>query len=401
MEGMTADSRPLDLLRTLKGAPYICLMALVYSGKVEKSTWLRSVTGYSSNTITDAMALLVRLGLVTHTGGSSSSLLTGWQLAPGVSHLMAGECSEDVQSATIVEPGLSNRDAHTPQSQPALSFSDSLPVEPMSPPSNNTIRSARATSIYASALVDSQSLKSVEGDDSRSPPDSDSDSQLSPSNRAPHGPVGAASIARILDATASLFGERVHGPPERYPDPHLLLAAIAEAHDHRTALRKPARVVYTNLRNGVSPASRYREDPLAYLPQGFLEQAGLPIPDRLSSYQGWTSTPDPPDDPLTLPEPLPTISQTVDPAVRYSAEQAWHYVRRLMLIDTPSVVYNQRIASLRLARYSPDPPLFVVAAPDEETRLWLQDRCTRLFTRHLSGICCTQAGVEFIVDQRE
>jgi len=95
----------------------------------------------------------------------------------------------------------------------------------------------------------------------------------------------ALDVARILDATRLLFGERLHGPPSRYPDIGLLLAAIAEAYVRRQSLRKPARVAYANLKRGIDPGSEFLANPLIHLPDNFLSAVGLsptvPVPSQI------------------------------------------------------------------------------------------------------------------------
>jgi hypothetical protein len=46
-------------------------------------------------------------------------------------------------------------------------------------------------------------------------------------------------VGRVLAVTAGLFGERVTGRPEQYPDGRLLLGTIAAAYDNRRRLDKP------------------------------------------------------------------------------------------------------------------------------------------------------------------
>ena len=98
-----------------------------------------------------------------------------------------------------------------------------------------------------------------------------------------------AQVERILAATAGLFGEAVHGPPTRYPDPRRLLAAIAHVYSRRQGLRKPTRVVYSMLRDGIPPPEHLLANPLAYLPADYLQAAGLPVPERAGGVEpgGW------------------------------------------------------------------------------------------------------------------
>jgi hypothetical protein len=79
----------------------------------------------------------------------------------------------------------------------------------------------------------------------------------------------------ILAASDLLFGEAVLGPPQRYANLDLLLGHLADVYNRRESLRKPARVVYANIKQGILPPEKYRRNPLDYLPRDFLEAAGL------------------------------------------------------------------------------------------------------------------------------
>jgi hypothetical protein len=364
---------PVALLRALKGPAASCLLALVMGADSAltpaTSAWLEHVTGYSANTVSDARRVLLDLGLVQRPARNG-----GVQLAPGVRQLLV---DAGINPPVAPEALPSNREIAPPPYSPVME------PYPQNLPGNASFRAAAPDS-------ESESLE-VEENRSLSP---DSDSPSEPQNY----PI---DVPRLLHATARLFGEPVHGAPERYPDALLLLATIAEAYDRRSRLRNPARVVYTNLKNGALPAARYRQDPLAYLPADFLRQSGLPEQARSPGYGGWTSTPEltDPATPVTS-EPLPHPSTGL-PASRNgarSALQVWQSCQPILSGRFHPQTYSRMIGFLRLARYDPATVTFTFAAADDYQRAWLEQRCTLLFQQVLSGLCDRPVRVKFTIE---
>ncbi len=364
---------PVALLRALKGPAASCLLALVMGVETRQTpatcAWLEHVTGYSANTVSDALRVLLDLGLVQRPSRNG-----GIQLAAGVRQLL------------LASPGppLDPEVAHASNYATSTSPSPSAPeTEPQNPPPQASLR-ARAT--------DSESLSQAAGD--HQPPSPDSVSDASPQSY----PI---DVARLLNATLSLFGEPVHGSPERYPDGRLLLASIAEAFDRRARLRHPARVVYANLKNGSLPAERYRLDPLRYLPEDFLRQAGLPLPRRSPGYGGWESSEatEVQDGGELDPEGDASLELPASRDGARSAGQVWQVARAILAGHFQTQTYNQFIAPLCLARFDPVSVTFVFLARDEYRRRWLEERCTRLFQQTLGGVCQRQVGVVFQADQ--
>ena len=175
----------------------------------------------------------------------------------------------------------------------------------------------------------------------------------------------------------------------------LLLAAIAEAYVRRESLRKPARVAYANLKRGVDPGSEFLADPLAYLPAGFLAQAGLPqpsgaeppdpIPDGAEAGADAPAASDTLVDPL--PEAHPSLALPAGAHGGRSAAQVWQVVWETLRYELSRPVFETYLAGCSLASFDPADAVFNVAVPDEQSCLWLQDRLSVQLSRLLTGIC--------------
>jgi hypothetical protein len=237
-----------------------------------------------------------------------------------------------------------------------------------------------------------------------------------------------ARLRRILAATHTLFGEVVLGPPERYPDETLLLASIAEAHNCRVHLRRPARVVYSNLKNGVPPAQEFLDDPLAHLPVDFLRQAGLADGvedlegegDEYAGLEGHASvgggvetggervdaepgpestaaprrpTADVSVDLLVIPSAGANPAERAPGRVSGSARWAWRLARTNLLLDMRLPTFEHYVESLQLVHFDPLECAFTIWAPDESVHAWVEARLKPSLERLLSGACHRTASV--------
>ncbi|MHB8132869.1 MAG: hypothetical protein ACYDH1_01485 [Anaerolineaceae bacterium] len=59
---------PLTAIRSLKGAPLSCLVALMFSGQPVGKDWLSRVTGYSDKPVSAALSYLLEMGFVITAG---------------------------------------------------------------------------------------------------------------------------------------------------------------------------------------------------------------------------------------------------------------------------------------------------------------------------------------------
>lgn len=73
---------PLTVLRSLKGAPLSCLMALMFATQPVGKLWLSRITGYSDKPVAAALEYLLEMGFVTTAGRYES-----WQIKQNVFQL--------------------------------------------------------------------------------------------------------------------------------------------------------------------------------------------------------------------------------------------------------------------------------------------------------------------------
>jgi len=353
---MTLSVSPLTLARSLKGAPLACLFVLLINGEPRRASALCQATGYSANSITAALRLLADLQLIEKT-------LEGWRIPARLREALLNLHASPTPRV--------NRDAFS-------SYRDS------------TRSGGEETDSSASDFV---------------PPPLVQLSQFAEQQQnlqifviSPGDLPSQPDVARILDATRLLFGERLHGPPSRYPDVRLLLATIAEAYTRRHSLRKPARVAFANLKRGVDPGSEFLADPLLHLPGSFLEAAGLPChPPAVDALVGEELPGEiiPQEDPL--PEPHPSLGLPADAQSRRSAAQVWEIALETLRLELPRHILRSHLDACDLAAYDPVESVFTLAVPDEPARLWLKDRLSAKLTRLLTGICDRPCSVHFVV----
>jgi hypothetical protein len=68
MSASMHNINPLTALRSLKGAPLSCLIALMFANQPVGKEWLARVTGYSDKPVSAAMDYLLEMGFVIHGG---------------------------------------------------------------------------------------------------------------------------------------------------------------------------------------------------------------------------------------------------------------------------------------------------------------------------------------------
>lgn len=363
---MTEINLSVPLARLLKGAPLACLFVLLCSDAPVRAGEMRLASGYSANSVTAALRLLAELGLAQRAG-------EGWRLADGLAESLLRAPSrrsppEELKTGVNHPASASNRAAN-----PSGGGENLLNPSKDSPPPGTGQAQIEAAGFDSSP----------------------------------------AAVERILEATALLFGERVHGPPDRYGDARLLLACIAETYARRHTLNKPARVVYANMKRGVLPAAHFRRDPLAGLPPGFLAAAGLPQPVSQMPVSQITDPPQPdtdecPEEPIgsgsaELAEaddapPLadhPSLALPVDGEGSRSAAQAWLAAREILQRELPRHIFAKWVESCLLSRYDPQQCVFDFTAADELQARWLDDRLRRRLEHLLAGVCGRQVTARF------
>jgi hypothetical protein len=205
-------------------------------------------------------------------------------------------------------------------------------------------------------------------------------------------------VARLLQAARVLFDEPVLVPPGVAVDARLALAWIAQAYRQRQKLGKPARVVYTQLKRGELPSSRYLDDPLEHLPQRYLEAAGLrappvverelPLPEDEPPAE--ETAPDPPP-----PEPHPSLSLPVSPGSRINAVLAWQQALDFAAQHVAPGALRRHLEPVELLHYDPGQGVFTLLAKDTQAQQLLQERLAKLLQRWLQGICSRDVRVRF------
>ena len=344
---------PLSALNTLKGAPVSCLFAMLVIRKPVRHAWLCQATGYSSNSVTAAIRLLEYLNLIVR----APDRMQGWQVTAGYTALL--DCDESGQPA------------------------DGCPEA-------HTLNPAQAD-----LLTSNRDREHVKGGGGGSinrlmkPPPSMKTSALQ----------YEVPVEHILAASSLLFGECIHGPPSRYPDPPLLLATIADVYSRRQVLRNPARVAYANLKNGVIPPQPFIDEPCRFLPADFLLAAGLPIPpEEPTLSEDELPEPAPQQSGADYPPPHPSLSLQINPGGDSSrtAADAWEIAYRTLRDELPRPVFIRWVAGLKLTEFQPDGCVFTLQADSPQARDWLADRLSARLKRLLQGICNTPAALRFI-----
>lgn len=448
---MVIVTEPILLLRALKSSELACLLALTLADRPVRVSWLGRVTGLSPHTLTGALNTLQALGLAQDDGQRS-----GWHIAASLQEQLlaraetlpvAGECPDSSP------PGAGRKDAcqrqlsaSTPSALPKNEMPQHDPI-PMTAPqteqdspthdtpavpfsagrlagqegaNRDTAGSDASGAIYQGAIRDSL-LEEENQELLLSTPDLES-IPAGGKLPLPDHTDAAARVGQVLQATAALFGEPVHGPPSRYPDLRRLLAVIAHVHRRRQRLRKPARVVYVMLRDGIPPPEEILADPLAYLPVDFLHAAGLPLPPEAGRAEsggweddmGWEEETDWEEEQQFAysqeyqpAESCPTLSLPVQPEAKQGAScptaaQAWHFAVEALRGEMPLSAYEKFLRPARLLRFKPGEPSpggcrFTVQAADEYSQEWLRQRVSLSLERTLCGICQEPVRVEFVV----
>jgi hypothetical protein len=373
---MPLTDSPASLVRSLKGAPLACLFILLLSGDALRAGELCQATGYSPNSITAALRLLAHLNLIVKTPD-------GWRVTPPLRGTLLHSTGSS-ENIAIRDLPASIRESNPSGGEDINS--DLLSIPP--PPPDSAPQIVRFTSrpgLPASKIYPRESF-SGEQQGAFTPERSSRDANLE-------------QVSRILAATPLLFGERLHGPPSRYPDVRLLLAAIAEAYARRSSLRTPARVAYANLKRGVEPEAEFLADPLAHLPADFLAEAGLALPAHAEGERVDDDvSPDVDAAEDRLPASHPSLDLPADASARRSAAQVWEIAVQVLRSDLPRSYYRLYLESCRLSSFDPETAAFTIMAPGEPARLWLQDHLTARLTHLLNGICDRPCSVRFEAD---
>jgi hypothetical protein len=380
---------PIAILRSLNGPAARCLLALLMSDQPLPSTRLAQLTQSSRSSIISAMQVLADLGFAERASPHS-----GWRLTPGAIGMFLAERPQ----GEVVQPAENAGGvAIKVESEPQANRAERAISTPVVVVKNNLESKITSTTTPITDSGNSQEISGEEVTEATLDADVSILGPRNPESRH-HQRVNA-----VLNATPLLFGERILGPASRYPDLDLLLAWIAECYTHPSGLRKPARVVYSNLKHGRAPQEHYLHDPLAHLPTRFLQKAGLPVPeDRLIGLEGDGQPPSGESDETDLhragPEPPPHASLVapLENASGRTPAQIWELILQSLRDQMPVGVYRRWVQPASLVAYNSKERSFLVAAQDEDSRLWLEDRLGRTLERGLQGFCGPGARVDFV-----
>lgn len=424
------------LMRALKGPASACLMALSLVEQPVTARWLSHTTGYAPNTITRALRLLEQLGLATHDGRRS-----GWRSqydmqrrsagqepgAPAMSVESASPAAEAATQALLdgalpakAQTEIANCEArdiapashlaeecHTQQAVANCDAPASLSA--IEPPVADLTGRDVANCDALKSLEDSLRLLKSQTTDSDSGKPSQSGSATGgrdAGNTAsgidppeiPEERIPLLHVARLLQAASVLFDEPVLVPPGVALDARLALAWIAQAYHQRRKLAKPARVVYAQLKRDEMPSSRYLDDPLSYLPERYLEAAGLRLPPALPGEPPSPEDEPPEEEPAAdppPPEPHPSLSLPVSPGSPISALQAWQQALEVVVQQVPPGSLRQHLKAVEPLHYDPGQGLFTLLAKDAQAQQMLQERLGKMLQRWLLGICQREPLVRF------
>lgn len=142
---------PLTALRSLKGAPLSCLVALMFANQPVGKEWLSRITGYSDKPVSAALDYLLEMGFVTSSGRYHAWQINqqAVQLPLGTTQMLSESSrnfsdSNPTTTALIVESNNQKLEA-VEGKQTSRNFSDS----------HELLRSAKIGEPMATILADS------------------------------------------------------------------------------------------------------------------------------------------------------------------------------------------------------------------------------------------------------
>lgn len=202
------------------------------------------------------------------------------------------------------------------------------------------------------------------------------------------------SVLKILILAQDLFGEPVLLPPDFKVEPQILLALLAEAYTNRNRLRKPARVVAANLKDGRQPSRRFLLDPRAYLPAEFVRKLYKLFPVTDSGFDeevGEQAVEEPGDG---LQDPVTELPHAAAPPS--ATERLWRAARDELQRSLPKTSYESYVRPLAALDYDPQQRQLFLEAPDGESCRWLDGHLKRILERLMVGITGEVVEVVFL-----
>jgi len=203
--------------------------------------------------------------------------------------------------------------------------------------------------------------------------------------------LDSESVLKILILAQELFGEPVLLPHGFELEPQILMGLLAEAYTNRNRLRKPARVVAANLKEGRQPSRRFLLDPRAYLPAEFVRKLYKAIAVSrmdIDSGQGELDDIQPDDDLLQGEAAAPS-----------AAQHLWQEARQELLLSMPKALYETYVRPLAALDYDPDEGTLFLQAGSAQAYAWLDERLKRTLERLLIGIHGEPVQVVFLAPE--
>ena len=351
---------PYLLLLALRGAALHSLLALRLAVDPLSVNRLATLTGFSSYTVGRALKTLALLGLANRPTPRG-----GWQI----------QASAKLDG--LVD-SLFKRSSLPPERSPALEVIS----EPEYVPAAG-VQAASSTDgeNKPAKTIDRESLNKTDLNRINQTKDSDSQSES-------HSPVETEQsnefnpdFERLRKAVADLFGEPVYLPYGWKTDAKLFIQIVAEAWAQRDRLRHPARAVHQNLKTGALPKLRYRKDPLNYLPEKFLIQAGL---KQYRLPEGY-SIPEESDPPETNQPVDPSLEHRVGTQGRFTVRQAWEAAVQNMDQGNLPEIASRTLKELEPVSFDRSEPSLTLLAPCESSRQWFINRLAPSMGRILNS----------------
>jgi hypothetical protein len=350
---------PILMVRTLKGAPISCLVAMALAKQSVSHAWLCRHTGYSCHAVTDALALLEDYQLATW-----SRNRTNWRLTHGAKQLPLGadllESGSEIMNGFCPHIGevRENRELPLAAASLSLSYKDTAEEEKK-----------------IAKIANFQNLQKV---------------RRHPKRKYPQQKRTVTGRSRPKSVCANLEAFRSFGLMKN--DFILKICKL----DHVT----PDYILGQKRR--LEAEGRYSHGLLLrvikdddYLPPRYQTRVFEPASDKSTEIEPdpgtFIASPEPPPG----PEPDPTVLQPIYGKV--TAASSWQTALEQLQRDMPKVAFDNWVSSSQVIAYHDG--TFTIAAPSDYARKWMESRLTSIVTRLLTGICNRIVHVKFIMPQ--
>ena len=184
-------------------------------------------------------------------------------------------------------------------------------------------------------------------------------------------------------------------PPGLEVDPQILLSLLAEAYTNRNRLRKPARVVAANLREGRQPSRKFLLDPRTYLPAEFVRKLYKVLAVSEPEYERDATE----ADEAELPPEIHNVGGSdavTNPAPPSKSARLWRQARDELERSLPKASYESYVRPLAAVDYDAEEGQLFLEAPDGQSCAWLDSHLKRILERLMVGITGETVRVVFV-----